>query len=75
MKGKILINRDYCKGCDYCSAACPAKIIMLDTKFNSSGFYSATVVNMYKCTGCGLCAMVCPEVAIEVWRTEEGDII
>jgi 2-oxoglutarate ferredoxin oxidoreductase subunit delta len=46
---------------------------MLDTKFNSTGFFPATIVNMYKCTGCALCAVVCPEVAIEVWRAEEGE--
>ncbi|MBF0540743.1 MAG: ferredoxin family protein [Nitrospirae bacterium] len=73
MKGRIVINRDYCKGCDYCSVACPQKIIMLDTKFNSTGFFPATIVNMYKCTGCAMCAIACPEIAIEVWRSEEGD--
>jgi 2-oxoglutarate ferredoxin oxidoreductase subunit delta len=70
VKGKIEINREYCKSCNYCVLACPKKIIVLATDFNSSGHYPAKVINPEDCTGCCLCAEICPEVAIEVWRLD-----
>jgi 2-oxoglutarate ferredoxin oxidoreductase subunit delta len=71
MKGGIEIDRELCKGCDFCVIACPvapAGIIELDGAFNSSGYFPAVVRRPAECTGCALCAEMCPEAAIEVWR-------
>lgn len=68
MKGKILIDRELCKGCKYCILSCPNAVIVIEEKFNSKGFFTASVRHMNKCTGCAMCAEMCPEIAIEVWR-------
>ncbi len=73
MKGMIEIDRELCKGCSYCVEVCPKKIIIIDSVFNSSGYFPATVKSMEECTGCTLCATVCPEVAIKVYHLTEKD--
>lgn len=68
--GKIEINRETCKGCGYCVAACPKGCITQDAEFNASGYYPAVFSDPSKCTGCAICAYSCPDIAIEVWREE-----
>jgi 2-oxoglutarate ferredoxin oxidoreductase subunit delta len=69
-KGKIIINREFCKGCLLCIRACPVKILDVDTEINSSGSYPVKVVDMEKCIACGNCYEVCPDVSIEVYELE-----
>ena len=68
MAGRIEINIELCKGCEYCVAPCPVKIIRMSKDVNSHGNLYAEVTEMSKCTGCAICARVCPDVAIEVWK-------
>ncbi len=68
MKGKIVISREFCKGCEICVSFCPAKVISLSSELNSSGYLTAVCTNGEGCTGCAVCATVCPEAAIEVHR-------
>ncbi|MBF0552326.1 MAG: 4Fe-4S binding protein [Deltaproteobacteria bacterium] len=75
MKGSIKIDREQCKGCGLCTAACPKKIIVFSDKLNKKGYYPASCDgqeakegNTAECTGCALCAIVCPDIAIEVYR-------
>lgn len=70
IKGKIVIDRELCKGCKYCIMACPKGSIVIDKKFNSIGYFPAHFEHPEKCTGCAMCAHICPEIAIEVWREE-----
>ncbi len=67
-KGKIIINKELCKGCGYCINACPKGLITIDISFNSMGNPFAVFNQDDVCTGCTLCARMCPEIAIEVWR-------
>ncbi|MDX9715130.1 MAG: 4Fe-4S binding protein [Dissulfurispiraceae bacterium] len=67
-RGKIVINRDVCKGCAYCVSACPKGCIEMDKTINSAGYFPAVFVHADKCTGCAICATVCPDIAIQVWR-------
>lgn len=69
-KGKIVIDKQLCKGCKYCILACPNGAIMIETEFNTSGYYPAWFGKPEKCTGCAMCAVVCPDIAIEVWQDE-----
>jgi len=72
MKGRIEIDRELCKGCNYCIIACPKGIIEMDSEFNKAGYYPVRLADPDECTGCKLCAEVCPEVAIMVWRDVTG---
>jgi 2-oxoglutarate ferredoxin oxidoreductase subunit delta len=71
MKGKIVIDRELCKGCGYCIIACPREVIVLEKGFNAMACHPAVPGNTDRCSGCGLCAIVCPDIAIEVWREEK----
>ena len=68
MKGKILIDSDFCKGCKYCIEFCPKGVIRVSTKLNAKGYAYAEYDKLNDCTGCATCALVCPEAAIEVYR-------
>jgi 2-oxoglutarate ferredoxin oxidoreductase subunit delta len=67
--GKIVINRDYCKGCELCTTACALKLLAIGREFNRSGHHPVEFTDPEgSCTGCALCAEMCPDVAIEVWK-------
>ena len=68
MKGKIIIDKEFCKGCKFCIEFCPKGDIRLSTKLNSKGYHFAEYDKKKDCTGCAICALVCPEAAIEVYR-------
>ncbi len=74
-KGKIVIDRERCKGCHICIEFCPVDRIEVDETVNKKGYYPARFKqeiseNEKGCTGCTQCALVCPEVAIEVYRAK-----
>ena len=71
-KGKIIIDRELCKGCYLCVRACPLKVLGQDTELNSTGTYPSKAVQMEKCIGCGNCYEVCPDVCIEVYDLESA---
>ncbi len=66
----IIVNKEWCKGCELCVVACPKKIIALEEGFNSQGFHPAKLIDADKCTGCAMCAEMCPDMAIEVYKEE-----
>ncbi len=72
MKGRILIDRELCKGCKYCVLACVRGVIAIDSEFNSSGYFPAKEAAVEKCNGCALCAQMCPELAIMVRKEEDA---
>jgi 2-oxoglutarate ferredoxin oxidoreductase subunit delta len=74
-RGKIVIDRERCKGCSLCMPVCPQKVIITSSKLNQKGYSPAEFKeNLAEgekgCTGCAMCATVCPEVAIEVYRAK-----
>ena len=72
-KGKIVIDRERCKGCHICIDFCPNELIEVDKTLNKRGYSPARAKEKPKekgCTGCAQCATVCPEVAIEVYRAK-----
>ena len=73
VKGKILIDRERCKGCRLCMDVCPNELIEVDKTLNKKGYSPARVTEKHKekgGNGCAQCALVCPEVAIEVYRAK-----
>lgn len=74
-KGKIIVDRERCKGCHVCLDVCPTDSIDIDPELNDKGYQPArfkdsTAEGEKGCTGCAMCATVCPEVAIEVYRAQ-----
>ncbi len=46
-----------CSGCGRCVAACPLKLISLE----SSGYRKQAVISdIHRCSSCGLCMEACP---------------
>jgi len=72
-KGKVIINREMCKGCLLCVRACPVKALEADTEFNSSGSYPSKFVHAEKCIACGNCYEVCPDVCMEIYELEGAE--
>ena len=74
-KGKIVIDRERCKGCQLCIEVCPNHRIGGRGALNKKGYSPAHFKEDAQegekgCTGCAQCATVCPEVAIEVYRAK-----
>ncbi|RLC45978.1 MAG: 2-oxoacid:acceptor oxidoreductase [Candidatus Coatesbacteria bacterium] len=65
---KVTIDRERCKGCELCVAACPKQVLAMSTKINSKGYFYAEVAHIENCIACALCAKSCPDAAIEVER-------
>jgi len=66
---RIIVNEEFCKGCEMCVISCPSKIIVLSKdKLNDKGYHPAELTDEEKCTGCCACATMCPDIAITVER-------
>ena len=64
---RVTFDRDKCKGCELCIAACPKKILRLSKdKINARGYYPAEIADEDKCIACGFCAIMCPDCIITV---------
>lgn len=67
----IVVETEYCKGCELCISACPKHVIALSGELSSRGYHTAVLTNSEDCTGCCFCAQVCPDAAIEVYLANE----
>ena len=71
-KGRVVIDRELCKGCYLCIRACPVKALERDTESNSTGTYPSRPASdpaiAGKCIACGNCHEVCPDVCIDVYE-------
>ena len=56
-KKRVIINRDWCKGCGICVAFCPKEVLVLDDQDKACWAYPE------KCISCGLCELRCPDMA------------
>lgn len=67
--GAVEIDRERCKGCDLCVAACPKDVLLLQPKeVNNRGYHFAFAKLPEACIGCAACAAVCPDGCITVYR-------
>lgn len=67
-RGKVVIDPSRCKGCGYCVAFCPSKVLVMSDRVNAKGYHTPEAANADKCTGCDLCGMYCPDFAIFGYR-------
>ena len=68
IKGRIVVDKERCKGCGVCASACPCDVLALSAEVNSKGYPVAWMVNPDSCTGCASCAVICPDSCITVYR-------
>jgi len=64
----IVIDDQYCKGCNLCLQVCPQKIFTRGEKRSRGGYWMPDVGKMEDCAGCLLCEMTCPDLAISVLK-------
>lgn len=62
----VKINKEYCKGCELCTKACPMQILDMSKEINLKGYFFAQLKEPTRCIGCRICAIVCPDVAIDI---------
>lgn len=71
-RGKIIIDRERCKGCGLCISVCPEEVIEASALLNHMGYSPAELHEDKKqdkvCIACATCATICPDIAIEVYR-------
>lgn len=72
-RGKVVINRERCKGCYLCVRACPFGVLEADTGMNSGGVHPVLDAHGEKCTACASCYRVCPDVVLTVYELEGKD--
>lgn len=70
VKGAIVIDKEACKGCEICLAACPTNVISMAIEVNGKGYHFAYPELKEECTGCANCAIVCPDGVITVYRAK-----
>ncbi len=61
-----IINKETCKGCGLCIAACPKKILVFSKAMNHKGYATAQCTDESACIGCAFCGRMCPDAAITV---------
>jgi 2-oxoglutarate ferredoxin oxidoreductase subunit delta len=70
-RGKIIINRELCKGCYLCVRACPKGVIAKSGEINAGGVFPAEAMKTADgagCSACGMCYAVCPDCCITVYE-------
>lgn len=68
-RGTVLIERDRCKGCALCVAACPQNVLRLSDSLNARGYHAVELAEeTAHCTGCALCGIMCPDVVFTIYR-------
>ncbi|MDP2917230.1 MAG: 4Fe-4S binding protein [Dehalococcoidia bacterium] len=64
--GKVLIDRERCKGCGFCTEFCPTGALKMSDEIGPKGYLLARVEDESKCLNCGLCEIICPEFGVHV---------
>lgn len=64
VSGVVYFDLSRCKGCGFCIAFCPPKVLEFSAEFNAQGYHFPQLTNPAGCTGCDLCGLFCPDFAI-----------
>ncbi len=60
-----------CTGCGNCVAACPVKVISLQTEKENGYGRKCAIIDLDLCLGCGVCARNCPRSSISMQHRQE----
>ena len=71
--GRVLLNKERCKGCGFCVEFCPTGALIMSEELNSKGYKLAEVADESKCLSCGLCEIICPEFGIYLASGDKKD--
>jgi 2-oxoglutarate ferredoxin oxidoreductase subunit delta len=63
---EIIIDDQFCKGCNLCIEVCPRKVFGGSHKRSRAGYSMPQASDQGKCSVCFLCEMTCPDLAITV---------
>ncbi|MCL2821811.1 MAG: 4Fe-4S binding protein [Firmicutes bacterium] len=63
MSKKLVIKKEWCKGCAICSAFCPKQVLEIKAE-------KVVIANESACIYCSLCEQRCPDFAI--WVEKEA---
>ncbi|MCL2861654.1 MAG: 4Fe-4S dicluster domain-containing protein [Firmicutes bacterium] len=70
-KAILTFNEAYCKGCELCVAACPKKVLSLNTsRVNAKGYNPVNCTDINNCIACAICAIICPDNVIKIEKEE-----
>ena len=67
IRGTVIVDTEFCKGCELCIEACPQECLRLSQTLNQKGYQFAELFGD-SCTGCENCALVCPDFVLTVYR-------
>ncbi len=65
---KVVIRKDFCKGCELCIGACKKDVLEIGTESNKMGYRYVVAAKKENCISCTMCAVMCPESAIEIYK-------
>ena len=65
---KLLIRRQWCKGCRVCVEFCPKQVLDLDAEEKIYAKYPE------KCIFCNMCGLRCPDLAIDVRTDADAEL-
>jgi 2-oxoglutarate ferredoxin oxidoreductase subunit delta len=71
VRGRVYIDVERCKGCEFCIEFCPQGVVVFSRGMNAKGYHYPVVVKA-ECIQCSLCAAICPEYAIHAVRLPPG---
>lgn len=71
VKGKVVVIKERCKGCEFCVQYCPRGVLKMSEAFNVKGYHYPEDVEPELCVNCHFCEALCPEFAI--FSTSEED--
>ncbi len=63
---EIIIDEQFCKGCNLCLEVCPRKVFVKSSKRSRAGYSMPQPAELGNCAVCFLCEMTCPDLALTV---------